>query len=171
MSWVDLFPIVARIDALQARVDRLESFQLQTLATDRVLDGVEPNPGDNTDVIIATVGLAVGDYQGGAHLTFELSGSAAATRLVTAWIGGVGGAVITGPSSAQVTLHQQLAYAHLSIGPVRVQVSGAPGNAVLYVRVTPIGSGPVGHVIIKANTSLAPGLATAHPQASGVIAR
>ena len=34
VSWVDLIPIVQRIDGLQARVDRLESFQLVTMTAD-----------------------------------------------------------------------------------------------------------------------------------------
>ena len=160
----DLIPVVQRIDGLEVRVGKLESFQMQTLGSDRTI-------AENTDVIIATVGLAEGEYQASGHLTFELTGSTANGRLITAWIGGIGGAVITGPSAAQITLHQQLPYASVHLGPFRVLVSGAPGNAVLYVRSTSLGGGPVGDVVVKAVTSLAPGLADAHPNASGIIAR
>ena len=164
VSWGDLIPIVTRIDGIEARVNRLESFQLQTLASDRTL-------ADNSNVIIATVGLTDGDYLGSGHLTFELVGSTAIGRLITAWVAAIGGAVITGPSAAQITLHSALPYASLALGPFRVLVAGAPGNAVLYVRSTPIGGGPVGEVIVKAATSLAPTLTNAHPNASGIIAR
>jgi len=155
---------VQRIDGLEARVNRLESFQLQTLGSDRVLT-------DGTDTIIATVGLPEGDYLGSGHLTLELTNPSATPRLVTAWIGAIGGAVLTGPASAQLSLHPQLAYGSVSLGPFRLLVSGAPGNAVLYVRSTGIGGAPIGEVVIKAATSLAPGLADAHPNASGIIAR
>ena len=164
VSWADLLPVVQRIDGLEARVVRLESFQLQTLANDRVL-------ADSTDVIIATVGLTEGDYLGSGHLTFELTNPAATGRLITAWVSSIGGAVISGPASAQLSLHQALPYASVALGPFRVQVSGGPGNAVLYVRSTPLGGAPVGEAVVKASTSLAPTLTDAHPLASGIIAR
>jgi len=163
---------VARIDALQARVDRLESFQLATLPNDMTL-------ADDTDQVVTTVVLPPGgDAQGSAHLTFELydPGSqppgpgAAMPKLVTAWIEGLGPVIVSGPASGQVTLHQALPYGTLSIGPVRATATGT-GNAVLYVRVTDLGGGaPRGNVILKAATS-AVGAATAKPLATELIAR
>ena len=117
VSWADLLPVVQRIDGLEARVDRLESFQLQTLANDRVL-------ADSADVIIATVGLTEGDYLGSGHLTFELTNPAATGRLITAWVSSIGGAVITGPASASAL--------------------AAPGVAVCLGRARPVPGAGVG---------------------------
>jgi hypothetical protein len=172
VSWADLIPIVNRIDALQARVDRLESFQLATLPNDmRLVDGA--------DTIVTTVVVpAGGDSQGSAHLTFELNEAgveppgpgASMPKLVTAWIEPIGAVVLTGPASGQVTLHQALPYATLSIGPVRAVATGA-GNVVLYVRSTDLGGGaPRGNTVLKAATSVV-GTATAKPLATGLIAR
>jgi hypothetical protein len=164
VSWADLFPIVARIDALDARVARLESFQLVTLTSDKVL-------ADNSDEVVGTVVLPTGDSMGSAHLTFQLDTDAAATpRLVVAWIGVAGPVLLDGPASGQITLHSALPYGTLSLGPVRATNTGA-GNAVLYVRVTDISGGaPRGAAVLKAATS-AVGTATAKPQATGLIAR
>ena len=164
MSWADLLPVVQRIDGLEARVNRLESFQLQVLGSDRTL-------ADSTDVIIATVGLTEGDYLGSGHLTFELTNPAATGRLLTVWVATIGGAVITGPSSAQLSLHQALPYASVAVGPFKLLVAGAPGNAVLYARSTPLGGAPVGEVVVKASTSTTIGVTDSHPNASGIIAR
>jgi hypothetical protein len=172
VSMADLIPIVARIDALQARVDRLESFQLATLPNDMRLD-------DDVDTIVTTVVIpAGGDSQGSAHLTFELNEAGATPpgpgasmpKLITAWIEELGAVVLTGPASGQITLHQALPYGTLSIGPVRAVGTGA-GNAVLKVRVTDLGGGaPRGNAVLKAATS-AVGSATAKPRATGLIAR
>ena len=167
VQWVDVFPIVQRIDALEGRVNRLESFQLATLNNDMVLT-------DDTDVLVSTVVMpALGDSQGSAHLTFELpSDIAPVTRLIVAWIEGIGTVTVTGPASGQLTLHQALPYGTLSIGPVRAVNSGVAGNVVLYVRVTPIGAGPAptDKAVLKAATSVV-GTATAKPLATGLIAR
>ena len=106
VSWVDLFPIVARIDALQARVDKLEAFQLVTMTSD------VPVP-DMADTTINTVVIpANSEAQGSAHLTFELTDLAGVPRLVTAWIESLGNITITGPSAAQITLHPASALRH-----------------------------------------------------------
>ena len=166
VSWMDLFPIVARIDALQARVDKLESFQVQTMAADVPLR-------DFTDEQFLTVVLPPGgEYSGSAHLTFELENTQAAIRKVTAWLDVIGDAVVTGPGSGHVTLHQALPYATLDIGPVRLVAGSGAANAVLHVQADPIGGGPyTGQVICKASTSVIPGGATAKPRATGIIAR
>ena len=164
VSMADLVAVVVRLDALQARVDRLESFQLVTMNADITVP-------DNTDQVITTVVLpAGGDAQGSAHLTFELTGATALARLVTAWIEGLGPVIVSGPASGQITLHQVLPYNTLDIGPVRATATGT-GNVVLYVRSTDIsGAAPSGQVIVKAAT-LVHGSATAKPLASGLIAR
>jgi hypothetical protein len=164
VQWADIIPIVARIDGLEARVARLESFQLVTLTADKVLP-------DNSDEVVGTVVLPTGDSQGSAHLTFELDGDAAATpRLVVAWIDIAGPVLLSGPASGQITLHAALPYGTLTLGPVRATNTGA-GNAVLYVRVADISGGPArGNAVLKAATS-AVGTATAKPQATGLIAR
>jgi Collagen triple helix repeat (20 copies) len=165
VSWGDLLPVVQRLDALTARVDRLESFQLQTRTSDLPLV-------DDIDTALATVVLPPGEYQAAAHLTFEMTGveAGAANRLVVAWIDGLGGAVVTGPGAGQAFLHQALPYASLDIGPVRVtQPDGPNGNAVLYVRSMPMSGGP-GTAVVKASTSVV-GSATPHPNATGLIAR
>jgi hypothetical protein len=138
----------------------------------------EPN-GDDYDVILGTVALPVGDSAGSAHLTFELMGdrgpppepNTAVTRLITAWIDVSGPVLLSGPASGQLTLHQQLPYGTLSLGPVRATNTGV-GNVVLYVRSTVIGSaGPTpGHLVIKAATSVL-GATSAKPLATGLIAR
>src|SRR5580693_1244045 len=170
VQWQDIFPIVTRIDGLEARVNRLESFQLVTLANDMTVT-------DNTDTLVSTVVMpALGDSQGSAHLTFELQGGAPPgseiPRLVVAWIEGIGTVTISGPASGQLTLHGQLPYGMISLGPVRAVNSGVAGNVVLYVRVTPMGGGPgaTDRVILKAATSVL-GSATAKPLATGLIAR
>jgi len=170
VGMADLIPIVNRIDALQARVDRLESFQLVTLNNDMVLT-------DEADTIVSTVVIpAGGDSQGSAHLTFALANGTPAgsesPRVVTAWIEGIGAVAVTGPASGQLTLHQALPYGTLSIGPVRAVSTGA-GNVVLYVRASPAlaGGGPFsGNAVLKAATSVI-GTTTAKPQATGLIAR
>jgi hypothetical protein len=172
VSWADLGAVVARLDALQARVDRLESFQLATITADIPLNQGPTGPRDDFDVIVGNVVLPPGgDASGSAHLTLELVGGTASTRMITAWIEPIGAVVLTGPGSGQLTLHQQLPYGTLSIGPVRA-VSTGPGNVLLYVRSTVIpGQGaPSGHVVIKASTSVL-AAAEAHPRATGVIAR
>jgi hypothetical protein len=170
VQWIDVFPIVERIDALENRVNRLESFQLVTLNNDVTV-------ADNTDTLVSTVVMpALGDSQGSAHLTFELQGGAPpgseVPRLVVAWIEGIGTVTVTGPASGQLTLHGQLPYGMISLGPVRAVNSGVAGNVVLYVRVTPIGGGPnaTDRVVMKAATSVL-GAATAKPLATGLIAR
>jgi hypothetical protein len=172
VGMADLIPIVNRLDALQARVDRLESFQLITLASDMRLT-------DDADTVVSTVVIPPGgDSQGSAHLTFELNEAGATPpgpgasmpKLVTAWIEAIGAVVLTGPASGQITLHQALPYGTLSVGPVRAIATGA-GNVVLYVRVTDLGGGaPRGNAVLKAATS-AVGTATAKPLATGLIAR
>jgi hypothetical protein len=164
----DLIPIVQRLDALQARVDRLESFHLATIGADVPLD-------DNVDTLI---GIPVvlppnAEYLASAHLTVELTNNAATPRLVTAWIAGLGPVEITGPGSGQITLHQALPYASLDIGPVRAASTG-PGNAMLYVRSSPTATGTqTGQVVVKATTSTVPGDVTGTPQlrATGLLAR
>jgi hypothetical protein len=167
VQWADVFPIVQRIDALELRVNRLESFQIATLANDMIL-------ADDADVMISTVVMpALGDSQGSAHLTFELPPDIApVARLIVAWIEAIGTVTVSGPASGQLSLHQALPYGTLSLGPVRAVNSGAAGNLVLYVRVTPIGAGPspTDRVVLKAATSVL-GTATAKPLASGLIAR
>jgi collagen triple helix repeat protein len=173
VSWADLGAVVARLDALQARVDRLESFHLATIAADVPLD-------DNKDVMI---GIPVvlppnADYLASAHLTFELAGGTLIPRLITAWIEGLGAVVLTGPGSGQVTLHGALPYATLDVGPVRAVSTGA-GNALLYVRSTPIGppGANPGQVTVKANTSVIDVVPppdvpmVAQPRATGLLAR
>lgn len=166
VSWVDLFPIVARIDALQARVDKLESFQLVTMANDIAAP-------DMTDTVITTVVIpANSEAQGSAHLTFELTDQTGPPRLVTAWIETLGNITITGPSSAQITLHAALPYGMISIGPVRAVVGDSAANLVLKVRADPFGgTGGTGGVVVKAATSVVPGGGGAKPRASGLIAR
>jgi hypothetical protein len=169
----DLIPIVQRIDALEARVVRLETFNLANLAGDIIMDGVDPRPGDDTDVLIANVVLPPnGEYQGSAHLTFELAGPATMLpRLVVAWIEAIGPVVLSGGASGQLTLHSALPYGTLSLGPVRA-VSSGPGNILLYVRSTLVGGsapGP-GWVVVKAATSML-GATAAKPLATGLIAR
>jgi hypothetical protein len=167
VSMADLIPVVQRVDALEARVNRLESFQIVTLANDVILQ-------DDTDTLVATAVMpALGDSQGSAHLTFELPPDIApVTRLIVAWIEGIGTVTVTGPASGQLTLHQALPYGTLSIGPVRAVNSGVAGNVVLYVRVTPVGAGPAptDRAVMKAATSVL-GTATAKPLATGLIAR
>jgi hypothetical protein len=168
----DLIPIVNRLDALQARVDRLESFHLATITADVPLD-------DNVDTLI---GIPVvlppnADYLASAHLTFELVNNAATPRVVTAWIEGLGPVAITGPASGQVTLHQALPFVTLDVGPVRASSSG-PGNAMMYVRATPLAGGTqTGQVIVKATTSTFVGTPPVNPPmvarlgATGLTAR
>jgi hypothetical protein len=166
VSMADLIPVVQRVDALEARVNRLESFQIVTLANDVILQ-------DDTDTLVATAVMpALGDSQGSAHLTFELPFPSALPRLIVAWIEGIGTVTVTGPASGQLTLHQALPYGTLSIGPVRAVNTGVAGNVVLYVRVTPIGGGPGAsdRAVMKAATSVL-GAATAKPLATGLIAR
>jgi hypothetical protein len=170
VRWADIIPIVDRLDALTARVDRLEAITLQTLSSDRAVD-------DEADVIVSTVVLQPGEYQGSAHLTFELNlipanggDGAAAPHLLIAWIEGIGTAVVTGPAAGQLTVHQALPYGSVDIGPLRVVVPAGPAaNIVLYVRSVPIGP-PRGHVLLKASTSPL-GETTAKPLATGLVAR
>ena len=167
VSWVDLFPIVARIDALQARVDKLESFQLVTMPADIPA-------ADMADTTINTVVIPPNsEAQGSAHLSFELTDTAGAPRLVTAWIESLGSMTITGPSAGQITLHSALPYGTISIGPLRAVVGDTAANLVLKVRSDPFGggSGPSGGVIVKASTSVVPGGGGSKPRASGIIAR
>jgi hypothetical protein len=84
---------------------------------------------------------------------------------------------ITGPASGQVTLHQALPFAALDIGPVRAASTG-PGNAMMYVRATPLAGGTqTGQVVVKATTSTFVGTPpvnppmVAHPGATGLTAR
>jgi hypothetical protein len=170
VSWADLGAVVARLDALTARVDRLESFHLVTIAQDVDL-------ADDQNILVGyPVPLPPGsDYQGSAHLTFELSPSipTSATRLITAWMEASGAVEITGPASGQLTLHSALPYGTLSIGPVRAISTGA-ASIVLYVRSTYVGVGGLppnpGYATLKAMTS-ALGATTAKPLATGLIAR
>jgi hypothetical protein len=168
VQWADIIPIVARLDALTARVDRLESFQFGPVTSDRVLT-------DNADVDLTTIVIPAGtESAGSAHLTFELTDPAAAARVIIAWIYGIGDTVITGPASGQITLHQALPYGTLGLGPVRASTpAGGVGNAVLAVRAVPLGGGPyTGSAVLKAATSAAgTPPATARTQASGLIAR
>jgi hypothetical protein len=173
VSWGDIIPIVNRIDALEARVVRLETFNLANLAADIVMDGLASRPGDDTNVLLANVVLPPnGEYQGSAHLTVELAGPATMLpRLVVAWIEAIGSVVLSGAASGQLTLHSALPYGTLSLGPVRA-VSTGPGNVLLYVRTTIIGGtapGP-GWPVVKAATS-ALGATTAKPLATGLVAR
>jgi hypothetical protein len=173
VQWADIIPIVARIDGLEARVAKLESFQLVNLNSDLVMDGQSGRPGDDQDWVLGTVVLPNGDSSGSAHMTFELAGPPASTlpRLVVAWIDVSGPVILSGPASGQLTLHQALPYGTLSIGPVRATNTGV-GNIVLRVRTTVIGGGAPnpGWVVVKAATSVL-GETTAKPQASGLIAR
>jgi len=175
VQWADIIPIVQRIDALEARVVRLETFNLANLAGDIIMDGSNPpaRPGDDTDVLIANVVLpANGQYQGSAHLTFELAGPATMLpRLVVAWIEPLGSVELSGGASGQLTLHAALPYGTLSLGPVRA-VSTGPGNVLLYVRTTLVGGsapGP-GWVVVKASTSVL-GATSAKVLATGLVAR
>jgi hypothetical protein len=83
--------------------------------------------------------------------------------------------VVTGPTSAQLTLHNALPYGTLSIGPVRVSVPpGAGGsNAVIAVRAVPLGGGPYsGGAVLKTMTSAAgTPPAPTHTGASGLTVR
>jgi len=167
VQWADIIPIVNRLDALQARVDKLEAFQLVTMTTD------VPVP-DMTDTTINTVVIpANSEAQGSAHLTFELTDLGGAPRLVTAWIESLGNMTITGPSATQITLHAALPYGTASIGPLRAVVGDSAANLVLKVRSDPFGGGPGGSggVVVKAATSVVPGGGGAKPRASGIIAR
>ena len=164
MSWVDLFPIVARIDALQARVDKLESFQLVTMPADI------PAP-DSVDTVITTIVIpANSEAQGSAHLSFELTDTSGSPRLVTAWIESLGNITITGPSAGQITLHPQLPTTRSSIGPVRAVVGDSAANLVLKVRSDLRRRPGAGGVVVKAATSIVPGGGGAKPRASGLIA-
>ena len=159
---MDLFPIVARIDALQARVDALESFTAAVLTNDYPTT-------DNTDHIIQNIPLAVGDHLGTATLALELTGDDT-PRIVHAWFEVVGPMTLTGPRSAQATLHPQLPYGSITVGPVRATVTGV-ANIILHVRANPLsGGGAGGRVVIKANTSIVAGM-TAQPGASGFTGR
>jgi hypothetical protein len=91
-------------------------------------------------------------------------------RLVTAWIEAIGPVVLSGGASGQLTVHSALPYGTLSLGPVRA-VSSGPGNILLYVRSTMIGSAPnAGWLVVKAATSTL-GATAAKPLATGLIAR
>ena len=163
----DLIPVVQRLDALQARVDKLESFQLATITSDWTLR-------DFTDEQFLTVVLPTnGEYQGSAHLSLELPADATAARKVTAWIDVIDGtATVTGPGAGQVTLHPQLPYATLDIGPVRLVTGPTVANAVLHVQADPLSGGGGGsQVIVKASTSVIASGAPAQPRATGLIAR
>jgi hypothetical protein len=180
VQWADIIPIVNRLDALQARVDRLESFHLATITADIPLDGLAGRPGDNVDVLIGVPVVLPpnAEYMANAHLTFELTGGTMIPRVITAWIAGLGAVEISGPSSGQLVLHTALPYATLDLGPVRA-VSTGLGNAMLYVRSTPMGSlgATPGYVVVKANTStldVIPPPAdpmVPQPRATGLIAR
>jgi hypothetical protein len=172
VSWGDIIPIVGRIDALETRVARLESFALTTILADVPLT-------DNADTLVGNPVVLPpgGDYQGSAHLTFELANGAPpgseSPRVLIAWIEPLGSVEVTGPSSGQLTLHQALPYGTLSIGPVRA-VSTGPGNVILYVRAVPLGGGPYsGAAVLKAMTSAAGSAPPAEPKprATGLIAR
>jgi hypothetical protein len=175
VSWADIIPIVNRIDGIEARVGRLESFQFGVINADRVL-------ADNADTDLTTIVVTPGDYAGSAHLTFELANgsppNSETARVVVAWIYGIGEAVVTGPASGQITLHQALPYGTLTLGPVRVSVppGGGGSNAVIAVRAVPLGTaGPYsGSAVLKALTSVpgGPSLpAPARAGASGLIVR
>ena len=160
MSWADVIPIVARIDALQARVDALENFTAATISSDAALD-------DGVARVLINQPLAVGDHMGVCTLSFDLVNPSASPRAVTAWIEAVGPAELAGPRAAQVTLHGALPVGSLTLGPVQVHVTGL-ANVVVYARADPIGSPSVGDkVVVKASTSTAP----IKPGASGFVAR
>jgi hypothetical protein len=177
VSWADLGAVVARLDALQARVDRLETFNLGVLNNDVVLAAPVGGGGEESDRILVNIPLQPGgEYMGSANLTFELTGApvpgSETPRLVTAWIEPYFDAVISGPSSGQLTLHSALPYGTLTIGPVRIAVpAGGAGSAVLTVRSTPIGGSPVaGNVVVKQRTAVL-GSQEAKDRATGLVAR
>jgi len=162
VSMADLVAVVVRLDALQARVDKLENFAASTLASDYPLT-------DGTDHIIQSLPLAVGDHLGTATLSLELEGGDVG-RIVTAWFEAAGPMTLTGPRSAQITLHPALQYGSLTIGPVRANVTGT-ANIVVHVRAYPVsGGGGTGRAVVKASTSVVPGLA-AVAGASGFTGR
>ena len=153
----DLIPVVQRLDALQARVDALESFAAQTMTSDVTLvDGV--------DTFVLNVPLALGSHLGVATLSLELVEGGIGFA-VTAWLAASGPVTLTGNRSAQVTLHPQLPYDSITLGPVRADVTGV-ANVVVYVRANSMGGG-TGRVVVKAATSTTPTLAGA----SGFLAR
>jgi hypothetical protein len=167
----DLIPIVLRIDALEARVNRLEAVVTETLTADKVVPDEPADPNDPSQIVWSTV-LPLGDHSATASMTFalDLGGDvAAANRIVTAWLEGIGAVVVSGNQAAQVTIHQALPVGSLTIGPVRMIVSG-PGNAVVRVRADRIpaegGVNLTGRALLKAAT-----FASAKPGATGLVAR
>lgn len=155
----DLIPIVNRIDALEARIVGLEYSAAATITADQALT-------DDDDAYAQAVPLQPGTHVGTAAISLELDGSTATPRNVTAWIE-VANATITGPSAAQVTLHQALPLATLHLGPVRI-VNTATTSAVVRVRAAPFpgAGGPSGRVLIKATASV-----NSQPRATGFVAR
>jgi hypothetical protein len=105
-----------------------------------------------------------------AQVTLDLTGIGATSRVVTAWLDPIGAVFADGPRSAQITLHQAVNYATVSVGPARFIATGT-GNVVLYVRSEPApgSGGPLGSIMVLRNTSMESGWAE-RPGATGSVA-
>jgi hypothetical protein len=166
----DLIPIVNRIDALEARVVRLEAVATETLTVDKVVPDEPPSDDDPSTIVWSTV-LQQGDHAATGTFTFALDKGtdvAVANRVVTAWIDGIGAVTVSGNRSGQITLHQALPFGSLTIGPVRMVVTG-PGNAVVRVRADRIPD--EGGVILTGRALLKAATLVGRPGATGLVAR
>jgi hypothetical protein len=170
VSWGDLLPVVARLDALEARVARLEATITDELLLDKVVPDL-PAEGAPASIVWNKV-LQQGDYAATATFTVELDKGADVTptnRLVTVWFEGIGAVAVSGNRSGQVTLHQALPVQSLTIGPVRLVATGV-GNALVYCRADNVpgeGSPPfAGRAVLKAAT-----VTSGKAGASGLVAR
>lgn len=123
----------ADFDLLLARVVYLEGianrFYLDQQTSDRPI-------GDTSDVVLFSRPIQAGNYSFTGQISVDLTGGTASTRVVSAWISSIGGVIVDGPRRAHITLHQQLPYGTLTVGPARIAVTGS-GNALLYVRSDP----------------------------------
>jgi Collagen triple helix repeat (20 copies) len=170
VSWGDLLPVVERLDALTARVDRLEFVATETLLVDKPVAD-EPASEAGSDVILWVTPIQQGDHVATATFTFalELAGDVAVSnRIVSVWVEGIGAVVVSGNQAGQVTLHQALPVGSLTIGPVRFLVTG-PSSAVIKVRADRIpaegGGNLTGRAMLKAATL------SAKAGATGLVAR
>jgi len=172
VSWGDIIPIVGRIDALEARVARLEFVAAETLLADKPVAD-EPANENGADVILWVTPIQQGDHLATATFTFALDKGtdvSAANRIVTAWIEPVGSdVVISGNRAGQVTLHQALPAGSVTLGPMRLVVSG-PTSVVCKVRADriPDEGGVVlnGRALLKAATFV-----SGKAGATGLVAR
>jgi hypothetical protein len=172
VSWADLGAVVARIDALEARLARLEFVAAETLLADKPVAD-EPANENGADVILWVTPIQQGDHLATASFTFALEKGAdvsAANRIVTAWIEPVGSDVtISGNRAGQVTLHQALPAGSITIGPMRLVVNG-PTSVVCKLRADriPDEGGVVlsGRAVLKAATFI-----SGKAGATGLVAR